>query len=216
MLVDSATLMMYNTAGTAGCWGSSNDIPVVIVELGIHPLLATSAERYDPIRQAHLDNVNEMIAAGRPAALVTGMDQYSPHYHLDAPTYMILGEKTAAAVNMLLDGLSAQPAFPPNGPCDDCTILAKEVCTSTCTNVCTYVNGSPSQRGCFPSGGTGSDCTVCGELDKTTCLNECSTECEWINGQNKGCYLKEQAVGGTEFVPLSPTTAPTTKWYPGN
>ena len=78
--------MMYLHGTTSSYFECKEQIPVVVVEIGHHPQCCASQAEYDAIKQAQADYIADLQAVGRPAAFIGGLDQYSRHYHLDAPT----------------------------------------------------------------------------------------------------------------------------------
>ena len=82
--------MMFQHGMTSSHFACKEQIPVVVVEIGYHPRCCASPEEYEAIRQAQADYIADLQAVGRPAAFISGIDQYSHHYHLDAPTQVII------------------------------------------------------------------------------------------------------------------------------
>eukprot|EP00977_Amphora_coffeiformis_P026362 scaffold25842_cov198-Amphora_coffeaeformis.AAC.17 len=172
---------IHNQGLTAMNFPTKEDIPVVIVEIGHHPLFNIE-EEYGWIQNVRKDFVQELQSAE------TG--QYSRHYHLDAPRYTLLGDKIAQEVARLLNlGTISPTASPVADPCSACD---GQFCETVCSNACYYMNGNPSVQGCQPieSGGDPNttpvpvavDCTTCSEISNKSVSQSYSPSGFWQNG----------------------------------
>jgi hypothetical protein len=101
-LVTAVRALMYAHGGTANLWSSPSHIPVVIVEIGYWPRLATDAGQNAKNAGQRVVEAQRAFVANDPCAAIVETVDLCRFYHFDPPSQLIIGERVAQAMVPLL------------------------------------------------------------------------------------------------------------------